>query len=160
MPKKSAGILLYRFRNKQVEIFLVHSGGPFWAKKDVGAWSIPKGEFSEGEDGLHAAKRELEEETGIKATGDFIELSPAKQRSGKMVFAWAHEKDVNPEKIVSNTFLIDWPPRSGKKLEIPEVDKGAWLSLEEGLIKILPGQIPILKDFFDKIENGEIKQII
>ena len=159
MPKKSAGILLYRFQNKQLEIFLVHPGGPFWAKKDSGAWSIPKGEFSDSEDGLHAAKRELEEETGIKATGNFIELTPAKQRSGKMVYAWAHEKNVDPEKIKSNTCLIDWPPRSGKKLEIPEVDKGGWLSIDEGFIKIVPGQIPILKDFFDKVERGEIIQI-
>ncbi len=159
MPKKSAGILLYRFKDTQVEIFLVHPGGPFWAKKDSGAWSIPKGEFSESEDGLHAAKRELEEETGIKATGDFIELSPAKQRSGKTVYAWAQEKNIDPEKIVSNTLIINWPPRSGKKLEIPEVDKGAWLSLEEGLIKIVPGQIPILKDFFDRVESGKINQM-
>ena len=159
MPKKSAGILLYRFKDTQVEIFLVHPGGPFWAKKDSGAWSIPKGEFSESEDGLHAAKRELEEETGIKATGDFIELSPAKQRSGKTVYAWAQAKNIDPEKIVSNTLIINWPPRSGKKLEIPEVDKGAWLSLEEGLIKIVPGQIPILKDFFDRVESGKINQM-
>ena len=159
MPKKSAGILLYRFQKNQPEIFLVHPGGPFWAKKDSGAWSIPKGEFSDSEDGLHAAKRELEEETGIKATGNFIELTPAKQRSGKMVYAWAHEKNVDPKKIKSNTCLIDWPPRSGKKLEIPEVDKGGWLSIDEGFIKIVPGQIPILKDFFDKVERGEIIQI-
>ena len=158
MPKKSAGILLYRFQNKQVEIFLVHPGGPFWAKKDAGAWSIPKGEFSDEEDGLDAAKRELEEETGIKATGKFVELTPAKQRSGKMVYAWAHEKDINPEKLISNTCLIDWPPRSGKKLEIPEVDKGAWLSKEEGLKKIVSGQVPILKDFFEKVGSGEIKE--
>lgn len=156
MPKKSAGILLYRFQNEQIEIFLVHPGGPFWSKKDLGAWSVPKGEFSDNEDGLHAAKRELEEETGIKATGKFIELSPAKQRSGKIVYTWAHQKDVDPEKLVSNTCLIEWPPRSGKKLEIPEVDKGAWLTPEEGLTKIVPGQAPILKEFFNKLETGEI----
>ena len=157
MPKKSAGILLYRFKNQEAEIFLVHPGGPFWAKKDVGTWSIPKGEFIENEDGLHAAKRELEEETGIKAAGKFIELAPAKQKSGKMVFAWAHEKDVDPGTMISNTCLIEWPPRTGKKLEIQEVDKGAWFRKEEGLTKIVPGQIPILKDFFEKVERGEIK---
>lgn len=159
MPKKSAGILLYRFQNNQVEIFLVHPGGPFWAKKDSGAWSIPKGEFSDEEDGLEAAKRELEEETGIKAAGNFIEITPAKQKSGKMVYAWAHEKDVDPGTIISNTCLIDWPPRTGKKLEIPEVDKGAWFGKEEGITKIVPGQIPILKDFFEKVESGKIKQL-
>lgn len=158
MPKRSAGIILYRFLNNQVEIFLVHPGGPFWAKKDAGSWSIPKGEFTEDEEGLAAAKRELEEETGIKTEGNFIELTPVKQKSGKIIYAWALEKDIDAKKIFSNTCNIEWPPRSGKQLEIPEVDRGEWHSIEVALIKVVQGQAPILRELFGKIENGHIVQ--
>ncbi len=151
MPKKSAGIILYRFQNSQLEIFLVHPGGPFWAKKDAGSWSIPKGEFTEDEDPLSAAKRELEEETGIEAEGIFIELTPVKQKSGKIIYAWAVEKNIDPEKIISNTIFIEWPPRSGKQLEIPEVDSGAWFNMEAALIKVVQGQAPILRELFRKL---------
>jgi predicted NUDIX family NTP pyrophosphohydrolase len=107
--KKSAGILLYRFHTNGPEVLLVHPGGPFWAKKDLSAWSIPKGEFAAGEDPLDAAKRELEEETGIRAEGNFIELTPVKQKSGKLVYAWALQKDIDPVAIKSNSFEIEWP---------------------------------------------------
>ena len=156
MPKKSAGIILYHFQNKQLEIFLVHPGGPFWAKKDAGSWSIPKGEFVDSEEGLAAAKRELEEETGVKAEGDFIGLTPVKQKSGKIIYAWAHEKYIDPEKLISNTIIIEWPPRSGKQLEIPEVDRGAWFSLEAALTKVVQGQAPIINELFIKLGNKGI----
>ncbi len=158
MPKKSAGIILYRFQNNQLELFLVHPGGPFWAKKDEGTWSIPKGEFDENEEGLAAAKRELEEETGIKADGHFLELTPVKQKSGKIIYAWAIEKNIDAENIFSNTCMIEWPPRSGKQLEIPEVDRGAYFSVEAGLIKVVQGQAPILRELLKKIEDGQIVQ--
>ncbi len=124
--KKSAGILLYRLVNETTEVLLVHPGGPFWSKKDLGAWSIPKGEFDEDENPLDAAIREMEEETGLKTSGDFIELTPLKQKSGKLVYAWALQKDIDPEKIKSNHFEIEWPPKSGTKRSFPEIDKAAW----------------------------------
>src|SRR5674476_604456 len=113
MQKKSAGILLYRFQNNLPEVLLVHPGGPFWAKKDLGVWSIPKGEFEADENPLDAAKREVKEETGIKVQGDFIELTPVKQKSGKVIYAWALQGNFNLEEIQSNTFEIEWPPKSG-----------------------------------------------
>ena len=134
--KKSAGILLYRLKNKVLEVFLVHPGGPFWKNKDAGAWSIPKGEFTEGEDALDAAKREIHEETGVAFDGDFIALLPVKQQSGKTVYAWALQSDIDPAQLISNTFEMEWPPRSGKKQLFPEVDKGAWFSVPEALKKI------------------------
>ena len=151
MPKKSAGIILYRFQNNQPEVLLVHPGGPFWAKKDAGSWSIPKGEFQEDEEALSAAKRELEEETGIQAEGNFIELTPVKQKNGKIIYAWALYKNVDPEKIISNTIFIEWPPRSGIQLEIPEVDRGAWFSMEAAFIKVVQGQAPILIELSKKL---------
>ena len=134
--KKSAGILLYRLKNNILEVFLVHPGGPFWRNKDAGAWSIPKGEFTDSEDALQAAKREIHEETGVAFDGDFIELAPVKQRSGKTVYAWALQSDIDPAKIISNTFEMEWPPGSGKKRLFPEVDKGAWFSVPEAMEKI------------------------
>src|SRR5215212_7662130 len=122
---KSAGILLFRRINKQIEFFLVHPGGPFWAKKDLGAWSIPKGEYTDGEEPLQAACREFEEETGQAVTGDFIELKPLRQKSGKIVQAWAVEGDMDADNIRSNMFEMEWPPGSGKKKSFPEVDKAA-----------------------------------
>ena len=112
--RKSAGILLYRLINKELEVFLIHPGGPFWKNKENGSWSIPKGELGENEDALNAAIREFEEETGSKLSGHFIQLSPIKQKGGKIVFAWALESDINAKTIVSNTFKIEWPLKSGK----------------------------------------------
>ncbi len=129
MPKRSAGLLLYRRAKSDAEVFLIHPGGPYWAKKDKGAWAIPKGEYEEDEDPLAAAKREFEEETGFTATGKFIDLGSIKQRSGKIVAVWAFEGDCDPAELASNTCLIEWPPHSGKSLEIPEVDQGRWLGI-------------------------------
>jgi predicted NUDIX family NTP pyrophosphohydrolase len=139
MPKRSAGLLLYRRRNA-LEVFLVHPGGPFWAGKDRGAWSIPKGEYSQSEDPLAAAQREFTEETGFTARGPFVELGMVRQASGKIVAAWAAEGDCDPSALVSNACQIEWPPRSGKTLEIPEVDRGAWFALPEARERILAGQ--------------------
>jgi predicted NUDIX family NTP pyrophosphohydrolase len=143
--KNSFGILMYRRRNSSFEVLLVHPGGPFWAKKDAGAWSIPKGELAEREDPLDAAKREFQEETGCSVNGDFIALTPVKQPGGKIVCAWAVEGDCDAESIKSNTFLIEWPPRSGKSREFPEVDRAAWFSLEVAKEKISKGQIGLLE---------------
>jgi predicted NUDIX family NTP pyrophosphohydrolase len=144
MPKKSAGLLLYRFRDNLPEFFLVHPGGPFWAKKDLGAWSIPKGEFEEDENPLDAAIREMKEETGIQVSGTFIELNPVKQKSGKIIYAWALAMDLDPAQITSNSFELEWPPKSGKKKSFPEIDKADWFSFDEAKMKINEGQIPLI----------------
>ena len=144
MPKKSAGLLLYRNGTRGVEVFLVHPGGPFWAKKDDGAWSIVKGECTEGEDPLEAAKREFQEETGFATDGTFEALESIKQPGGKVVYAWSLEGDIDSSAIHSNTFSMEWPPRSGKVREFPEVDRGAWFDVAAARRKILPGQIPLL----------------
>src|SRR5262245_55231381 len=133
--KTSAGILLYRKR-KNPEVFLVHPGGPFWKNKDEGAWSIPKGEYSEDEDPLAAAIREFQEETGVTVGGDFVPLTPVKLKSGKWVKAWALEGDLDPSAVKSNTFLLEWPPRSGKKIEVPEIDNAKWFTILEAKSKI------------------------
>jgi len=146
MSKKSAGILVYRNRGYAPEVFLVHPGGPYWAKKDEGAWSLPKGEFSDGEDPLEAAQREFEEETGHGVSGKFIPLTPMKQKSGKYVHAWALEQDIDATHIRSNTCEIEWPPRSGKKLRIPEVDRAAWFDLSEARLRIHPGQAAFIDE--------------
>jgi predicted NUDIX family NTP pyrophosphohydrolase len=130
-PKRSAGLLMYRRRESGIEVFLVHPGGPFWAKKDRGAWTLPKGEYEADEDPLEAARREFQEETGFLASGNFIELGSVRQNSGKIVIAWAFEGDWDPAKLVSNTCEIEWPPRSGKRMEIPEIDRGRWYGLAE-----------------------------
>ena len=153
MPKKSAGILLYRRLNKAPEVLLVHPGGPFWKNRDIGAWSVPKGEFTDDEEPLIAAIREVKEELGIDVAGDFIELLPQKQKSGKIVYTWALEQDADADSISSNTFEIEWPPRSRRMIEIPEVDRAAWLSLEEAKLKIIPGQVPIIENL-EKILLG------
>lgn len=140
MAKQSAGLLLYRVREGTLEVFLVHPGGPFWAKKDLGAWSIPKGEIAEGEDPLEAARREFEEETGFRPGGMFRELAPVRQRSGKIVRAWAVEGDCDSTAIRSNTFSMEWPPRSGRQQEFPEVDRAGWFGIPEANEKILEGQ--------------------
>src|SRR6185295_3956677 len=122
MPKQSAGLLLFRERSGRLEVLLVHPGGPFWKNKDEGAWTIPKGEVCEGEELLACARREFQEETGIAPAGNFSALAPIRQKSGKIVHAWAFEGDCDPTKIQSNTITIEWPPRSGKRIQIPEVD--------------------------------------
>src|SRR5512141_1466539 len=139
--KTSAGLLLYRYRG-DIEVFLVHPGGPFWAKKDNGAWSIPKGEFEEGESPLNAAKREFQEETGLPAEGDFVELQPVKQPSGKVVYAFAVEGDCDPASVRSNSFTMEWPQGSGRVREFPEVDRADWFTVLEARDKLLKGQYP------------------
>lgn len=136
-----------------MELFLVHPGGPFFKNKDAHAWSIPKGEFSEDEDPLKAAKRELKEETGFSVDGDFIELAPVKQKGGKLVYAWAIETDLDPDKIKSNEFEMEWPPKSGKAQKFPEVDKGAWFIVEEAKEKINPAQIGLIQDLIAKLDR-------
>ncbi len=135
---------MYRLRDRRIEIFLVHPGGPFWAKKDLGAWSIPKGEYAEGENPLDAARREFTEETGFAAKGSFVDLGTVKQVGGKIVSVWALEGDCDPAKLRSNMCMIEWPPRSGRKIEIPEVDRGAWFTVEEARERILKSQEPIV----------------
>lgn len=134
--KKSAGILLYKRVDKQLFVLLVHPGGPFWKNKDAGHWSIPKGEFGGEENAFDAAIREFEEETGTRLDGYFIELSPVKLKSGKVVYAWALEKDLDAAAVVSNTFEIEWPPKSGTLKSFPEIDKAQWFTVEEALEKI------------------------
>lgn len=144
MPRQSAGLLLLRESRGALEVLLVHPGGPFWARKDDGAWSIPKGEFDAGEEPLAAARREFAEETGTTVAGEFIELQPVRQPSGKIVHAWAVRADFDPAQLRSNTFSIEWPPKSGQLREFPEVDRAAWFALDQARAKIQPGQLPLL----------------
>jgi predicted NUDIX family NTP pyrophosphohydrolase len=153
MKKQSAGILLFRGSEADLEVFLVHPGGPFWARKDAGAWSIPKGEYSDGEDALAAAKREFEEETGVAINGDFISLGEVKQAGGKVVKVWAVKHDLDPATLKSNKFRLEWPPRSGKIQEFPEVDSGAWFSLAVARRKIIKAQGEFLTRLADHREN-------
>jgi predicted NUDIX family NTP pyrophosphohydrolase len=146
MSKSSAGLLLYRKSGGGLEVLLVHPGGPFFAKKDNGAWGIPKGAIDEGEDALAAAQREFEEETGFKAEGAFVPLAPVTQKGGKTVQAWALEYDCDPEKIQSNTFTMEWPPRSGKHAEFPEIDRAGWFAMSEARQKINPAQMSFLEE--------------
>jgi len=149
MTKRSAGILLYRRSPSGPEVFLIHPGGPFWAKKD--AWSIPKGEYQEGEPALEAARREFEEETGAAIRGEFVPLGVIHQPSGKEVTAWAVEGDFDPEKLVSNKCWVEWPPRTGRQIEIPEADRGAWFDLETARKKIFRGQELLLDRLVDSL---------
>ena len=141
MSKQSAGILLYKKIVNDLQIFLVHPGGPFFKNKDEGNWSIPKGEFLNDEDALIAAKREFEEETGQAIDGDFISLKSIKQKGGKTVYAWAVEGDIDHETIVSNVFDLEWPPRSGKMITIPEIDRAGWFDVTAAKQKINPAQV-------------------
>lgn len=150
MGKRSAGLLLHR-RRESIEVLLVHPGGPYWARKDDGAWSIPKGEIAENEDPLETARRELSEETGLVVEGELIELEPVKQKGGKTVLAWMVESDCDPSEIRSNTFSIEWPPRSGRMQEFPEVDRAEWFPLAEAKRKILPSQLPLLEQLTGRI---------
>lgn len=151
MPKQSAGVLLFRARKGAVEVLLVHPGGPFWAKKDAGAWSIPKGEYGVEEDPRDAAFRELQEETGWTPTGESFELEPVRQAGGKQVSAWALEADFEPVTLRSNLFSMEWPPRSGQRREFPEVDRAEWFGLAAARAKILPGQLALLDDLERKL---------
>ena len=144
MPKTAAGILLYRTGLNGLEVLLAHPGGPLWARKDYGAWTIPKGQFTDGELPLDAAKREFEEEMGSKPIGDFESLGTLKQPSGKIIHAWAARSDFDVTTVKSNLFSMEWPPRSGAMSEFPEVDRAGWFSVDEARHKILKGQQPFI----------------
>ena len=150
MAKRSAGILLYRLAGPEPEVLLVHPGGPFWARKDDGAWSIPKGEYAQDEDPRDAALREFEEELGTAAPGGadaLLDLGEVRQRSGKVVHCWAAEADFDPATLHSNTFSLEWPPRSGAQREFPEVDRAEWFGLDEAKAKLNPAQA----EFVDRL---------
>ncbi|MBI2187748.1 MAG: NUDIX domain-containing protein [Acidobacteria bacterium] len=151
MPKQSAGLLLFRGKPGAIEVLLVHPGGPFWAKRDEGAWSIPKGEFSDDEDPLRAAIREVREELGEGIAGEFIALKRQRQAGGKTVYAWAVRADFNPSRLRSNTFSIEWPPRSGRQQTFPEIDRAAWFPLDVAHKKIVKGQVGFLEDLQTKL---------
>jgi predicted NUDIX family NTP pyrophosphohydrolase len=144
MPKRSAGLLMYRIRNRRIEVFLVHPGGPFWETKDKGAWTIPKGQFFASEEPLEAAKREFQEETSFVPKGEFLPLGTIRQLSGKLVEAWAFEGDCNPDELSSITCEVEWPPRSKRMIEVPEVDRGKWFSVDDAREAILAAQKPFL----------------
>lgn len=147
--KLSAGVLLYRLRSGEPQVFLVHPGGPFWEKKDEGVWSIPKGVYEEGDDPLTTAKREFQEETGSEVSGEFRALTPLTQPSGKVVSAWAMEGDLDATTVKSNTFSLEWPPHSGTMQEFPEVDRGGWFDLPTARMKLQSGQ----RGFLDQLQQ-------
>jgi predicted NUDIX family NTP pyrophosphohydrolase len=153
MSKKSAGLLMFRAVSGRLEVLLVHPGGPFWAAKDEGAWSIPKGEFEDDEEPLVAAKREFEEETGFVPVGELIPLKPLRQPSGKLVYAWAMKGDVDPAGLRSNTFSLERPPNSGRYQEFPEIDRAAWVTIEAAGRKITKGQADFLAQLREKLGN-------
>ena len=142
---------MYREPRRKLEVFLVHPGGPFWAKKDFGAWSIPKGEYPDREDPLEAAKREFREETGCAAEGRFVPLGELRQPVGKTVTAWAFEGDCDPAKLKSNTFLLEWPPRSGRQIQVPEIDRASWFTIAEARRRVLRGQMLFLDRLIDHL---------
>ena len=146
MPKQSAGILLYRKPPAMLEVFLVHPGGPYYIKKDLGVWSIPKGEFEPDEEPLEAAKREFEEETGQPVNGKFIPLNNIKYKNGKVIHAWAVEADIDPESVVSNTFKMEYPYKSGKWIDVQEVDRGGWFDIATAKAKLIPAQVALVEE--------------
>lgn len=150
MPKRSAGLLMYRRGGDGLEVFLAHPGGPFWAKKD--AWTIPKGEYENSEDPLDAARREFQEETGFAPIPPFVSLGEIRQPNGKIVTAWAFEGDCDPAALTSNTCLVEWPPRSGRRIEIPEVDRGAWFAIETAGPKMFKGQAALLERLVEAVK--------
>lgn len=156
MARKSAGIIVYRARNGKLEVLLGHLGGPYWANKDRRAWSFPKGEF-EDEEPFEAALREFQEETGQPIAGNFVELKPLRQPGNKIVYAWAVEGDVDADSIVSNSFKMEWPPRSGKVQSFPELDRAAWFEIEEAKAHVHKGLVPIFEELQDLLRNrGEV----
>jgi predicted NUDIX family NTP pyrophosphohydrolase len=159
MGKVSAGLVMYRVRDGQMEVLLVHPGGPFWRKKDAGAWVIPKGEINPGEDQLAAAKREFEEETGFKPEGNFLSLGSVKHKSGKTAVAWAFEGDCDAGAIKSNTFRLEWPPKSGKSKEFPEVDRAAFFSVEQAREKILAAEFGLIQRLKEILGTGAIPRL-
>lgn len=146
MPRVSAGLLMYRIQDGKLQVLLAHPGGPFFQNKDDGAWTIPKGEIEAGEDLLEAAKREFEEETGIKPSGPFIELTPIKQKGGKIVHAWAFQGDCDPSAVASNTFTMEWPPKSGRQMEFPEMDRAEFFDVATAGQKIKAAQMPLVNE--------------
>jgi predicted NUDIX family NTP pyrophosphohydrolase len=154
MPKTSAGLLPYQRQAGGVEVLLVHPGGPFWRRKDLGAWSIPKGEADEGEDLLDAALREVREELGLSTGGPFLPLGHVRQAGGKVVHAWAVEARLDPSAIVSATFTMEWPPRSGRQQTFPEVDRAAWFGMDAARRRILAGQAPLLDRLLEQLRPG------
>ena len=154
MTKVSAGLLMYRKRNQQLEVLLVHLGGPFWAKKDAGAWFVPKGEVNPGEDELAAAKREFAEETGLAPAENLLPLGSVKHKSGKKVSAWAFEGNCDPAALRSNTFQMEWPPRSGKTREFPEIDRAAFFTLDAAREKMHPAEFEFVSRLVNAISEG------
>ena len=153
MSLNSGGILLFRFRDGKLEVLLVYPGGPFWVRKDEGAWSIPKGLFEEQESPLNAAKREFKEETGFDAIGEFIELGELKQPSRKIVHAWALEMDLNETEVVSNKFSLEWPKRSGVVKEYPEIDRASWFDIDQARKKIQKGQMGFIDRLMEVLDR-------
>ena len=160
MKKQSAGVLLYRFKDRELQVLIAHPGGPFFAKKDNGNWSIPKGLYEDDEDPFEAAKREYEEEIGAPVpSGPYLELGEIKRKDGKTICAWAAEGDVDESKVKSNTFEMEWPPRSGKKQEFPEIDKALWFNLDSASQKLQPAQVEFLKRLAGQLDVGFMPKI-
>ncbi|MDQ6618206.1 MAG: NUDIX domain-containing protein [Pseudomonadota bacterium] len=153
--RRSAGLLLYRRQNGTAEVLLVHPGGPFFLNKDAGAWSIPKGEYGDDEEGLDAARREFREETGMSVEGPFHALAPVRQAGGKVVLAWAVPGDLDADAVRSNSFSLEWPPRSGQWQTFPEVDRAAWFNMGEAAVRILAGQRPLIDELARLIAGDE-----
>ncbi|MDB5339251.1 MAG: hydrolase, type 5 [Planctomycetaceae bacterium] len=153
-PPISSGLLMYRFQDGQLQVLLAHPGGPFFRNKDEGAWSIPKGEVEPGEDLFAAARREFQEETGVTPTSPFVALTPITQKCGKIVHAWGFQGDCDPKAIVSNSFTMEWPPRSGKQVEFPEIDRAAFWFLAEAKVKINSGQLALLEEL-ERLLQGQ-----
>jgi predicted NUDIX family NTP pyrophosphohydrolase len=152
VAKRSAGILIYRLRGGGPEVLLVHPGGPFWARRDAGVWSIPKGEYENGDDPLACALREFEEETGTSLPpGELVELDDVKQKGGKVVTAWAAEGDLDADAVRSNTFTMEWPPRSGRTAEFPEIDRAGWFGIDEAREKLNPAQTEFLDRLVERL---------
>ncbi|HKQ88324.1 MAG TPA: NUDIX domain-containing protein [Candidatus Acidoferrales bacterium] len=155
MAKTSAGLILYRMQHDKLEVLLVHPGGPFWRSKDEGAWFIAKGELDAGEEPLAGAKREFEEETGLKPEGEFLALGSVKQKSGKTIYAWAFEGDCDPSALKSNTFTIEWPPKSGRQGEFPEIDQAGFFSVAQAKVKMHPAEFPLVLRLQELLRSSE-----
>lgn len=153
MTKTSAGLLMYRLRDGGLQVLLAHPGGPHWGRRDAGVWSIPKGELEPGESPLAAAQREFEEETAVKPQGPYLELPTVRQKAGKIVYSWAFEGDCDPAKICSNTFELEFPPRSGRMVEFPEIDRAEFFSPEEARVKINPAQAALIDVLEEKLRS-------